>query len=70
MGTMESLNGRKNIYGTKKNKERREGPLGTVLPDQFQTVAAGLASDWCQKNIKDEVKVVTYLSSPLRRSKE
>ena len=28
--TRESLNGRKNIYGTKKSKERREEPLGTM----------------------------------------
>ena len=30
MGTRKSLNGRKNIYGTKKSKERREEPLGTM----------------------------------------
>ena len=24
-----------------------------VLPDQFQTVAAVLASDWCQKTCED-----------------
>ena len=29
-GARESLNGRKNIYGTKKSKERREGSLGTM----------------------------------------
>ena len=29
-GPRESLNGRKNIYGTKKSKERREEPLGTM----------------------------------------
>ena len=29
-GARESLNGRKNIYGTKKSKERREQPLGTM----------------------------------------
>ena len=29
-GVRESLNGRKNIYGTKKSKERREEPLGTM----------------------------------------
>ena len=29
-GARECLNGRKNIYGTKKNKERREEPLGTM----------------------------------------
>ena len=48
-GVRESLNGRENIYGTKKSKERREEPLGTTSY-QFQTVAAVLASDWCQKN--------------------
>ena len=30
-GARESLNGRKNIYGTKKSKERREGALLAVL---------------------------------------
>ena len=29
-GARESLNGRKNIYRTKKSKERREEPLGTM----------------------------------------
>ena len=29
-GARENLNGRKNIYGTKKSKERREEPLGTM----------------------------------------
>ena len=29
-GARESLNGRKNIYGTKKSKEWREEPLGTM----------------------------------------
>ena len=29
-GARESLNGRKHIYGTKKSKERREEPLGTM----------------------------------------
>ena len=33
-------------YGTKKSKERRKEPLGTISPDQFQTVAAVLASGW------------------------
>ena len=50
-GARESLNGLKNIYGKKKSKDRREEPLGTMsYQDQFQTVAAVLASDWCQKN--------------------
>ena len=30
VGARESLNRRKNIYGTKKSKERREEPLGTM----------------------------------------
>ena len=30
MGARESLNGRKNIYGTKKSKERGEEPQGTM----------------------------------------
>ena len=30
-----------------KNGERRAP--GTIVPDQLQTVAAVLASDWCQK---------------------
>ena len=30
VGARESLNGRKNIYGTKKSKERREEPPGTM----------------------------------------
>ena len=33
-------------YGTKKSKERREEPLGTM---SYQTTAAVLTSDWCQK---------------------
>ena len=41
---------RAGTYGTKKSKERREEPLGdNVLQDQFQTLAAVLASDWCRK---------------------
>ena len=33
----------------KKSKERRRALGDNVLSDQFQTVAAILASDWCQK---------------------
>jgi len=37
-------------YGTKEKKRAaRRAPRDNVLPDQFQTVAAVLASDWCQK---------------------
>ena len=76
-GARESLNGRKNIYGTKKSKGRREEPLGNnVLRDQFQTVAAVLASDWCQKNTSfvapiriqnggDHLELIWYHSGPL-----
>ena len=50
MGTRESLNGWKNV-APKKSKERRarRAPGDNVLPDQFQTLAAVLAFDWCQK---------------------
>ena len=38
-------------YGTKKGKERREEPpRDNVLPDQFQTVAVVLPSDWAEKH--------------------
>ena len=37
--------------GAKKSKERQEEPLGTMSFGQFQTVAAVLASDWCQKTV-------------------
>ena len=37
-GASESLNGWKNIYGTKKSKERREEPLGTM---SYQTSSNG-----------------------------
>ena len=36
-------------YGTKKKRTARRAPGDNVLPDQFQTVAVVLASDWCQK---------------------
>ena len=43
MGTRKSLNGRKNIYGTKKSKERREEPLGTM---SYQTSSKRSPSFW------------------------
>ena len=43
VGTRESLNGRKNIYGTKKSKERREEPLGTM---SYQTSSKRLPPFW------------------------
>ena len=43
MGTRESLNGRENIYGTKKSKERREEPLGTM---SYQTSSKRSAPFW------------------------
>ena len=48
VGVRESLNRWKNM-AQKKSKERRKVLGDKVLPDQFQTVAAILASDWCQK---------------------
>ena len=42
-GARESLNGRKNIYGTKKSKERREQPLGTL---SYQTSSKRSPSFW------------------------
>ena len=49
VGARESLNGREK-NGLKKSKERgRRAPGDNVLPDKFQTVAAVLAPDWCQK---------------------
>ena len=48
VGARESLNRRKNMARRKEKKARR-APGDNVLRDQFQTVAAILASDWCQK---------------------
>ena len=50
MRKRESLNGRKNMAQRKvKNGEKSPWP-DNVLPDQFQTVAAILASDWAEKH--------------------
>ena len=43
VGTRECLNGRKNIYGTKKSKKRREEPLGTM---SYQTSSKQSLSFW------------------------
>ena len=48
MGARESLNGQKNM-ARRKVKNGEKSPWDNVLPDQFQTVAAVLTSDWCQK---------------------
>ena len=48
VGARESLNGRENM-ARRKEKDDGRTPGDDVLPDQFQTVAAVLASDWCQK---------------------
>ena len=42
-GARESLNRRKNIYGMKKSKERREEPLGTM---SYQTSSKRSPSFW------------------------
>ena len=46
----------------RKVKNGEKSPWDNVLPDQFQTVAAVLASDWCQKNTSFQVSVL-YFSS-------
>ena len=38
------------MWHEEKERTARRAPGDNVLPDQFQTVAAVLASDWCQKN--------------------
>ena len=48
VGARESLNWRKNM-ARRKVKNGEKSPWDNVLPDQFQTVAAFLTSDWCQK---------------------
>ena len=49
MGTRESLNGRKNM-ARRKVKNGEKSPWGQCLTRPVPTVAAVLASDWCQKN--------------------
>ena len=55
MGARESLNGRKKWREEKKRKGRR-ARRDNVLPNQFQTVAGVLASDWCQKTFEFSVQ--------------
>jgi len=49
VGAGKSLNGRGKNSGKEKSSRRVRAPGGKVLTDQFQTVGAVLASDWCQK---------------------
>ena len=49
MGARESLNGQKNM-ARRKVKNGEKSPGDNVLPDQFQTVAAVLTSDWAEKH--------------------
>ena len=49
VGARESVNGRKNM-ARRKVKNGEKIPGDNVLPDQFQTVAAILASDWAEKH--------------------
>ena len=49
VGTGKSLNGREKNSGEEKSSRRVRAPGDKVLTDQFQTVGAVLASDWCQK---------------------
>ena len=39
------------MWHEEKERTARRAPGDNVLPDQFQTVAAVLASDWCQKKV-------------------
>ena len=48
-GGRESLNGPEKKFGRRKVKNENKSPGDKVLTDQFQTVGAILASDWCQK---------------------
>ena len=38
------------MWREEKKRTVRRAPGDNVLPDEFQTVAAVLASNWCQKN--------------------
>ena len=49
MGVREILNGRENM-ARRKEKTGEKSPGDNVLPDQFQTVAAVLPSDWAEKH--------------------
>ena len=49
VGTRESLNGRKDV-ARRKVKNGEKSPWGQCLTRPVPTVAAVLASDWCQKN--------------------
>ena len=49
VGARESLNGRKNM-ARRKVKNDEKSPWGQCLTSPVPTVAAVLASDWCQKN--------------------
>ena len=49
VGRRESLNGRKNMT-RRKVKNGEKSPWGQCLTRPVPTVAAVLASDWCQKN--------------------
>ena len=48
-GEGKSKRAEKYIWNEEKLRTARRAPGDNVLPDQFQTAAAVLASDWCQK---------------------
>ena len=48
-GKGKSKQAEKYIWNEEKYRTARRAPGDNVLPDQFQTVTAVLASDWCQK---------------------
>ena len=49
VGAGKSLYRREKNLGEEKSRRRIRAPGDKVLTDQFQTVGAILASDWCQK---------------------
>ena len=63
VGRRESLNGRKNMT-RRKVKNGEKSPWGQCLTRPVPTVAAVLASDWCQKNTSF-LFFVSYFSARL-----
>ena len=49
-GEGKSKRAEKYIWNEQNERKARRASGDNVLPDQFQTVASVLASDWCQKN--------------------
>ena len=52
------------MWREEKKRTARRAPGDNVLPDQFQTVAAVLASDWCQKTCVHCILYIRYFIMP------